>query len=64
MKDRPKLIFPREFDEHEPFEAGSGGYLRHLQVELPDGKPYPAFLIDPVRLRQELDDEVRAGRPF
>ena len=60
----PRLVFAYEFDEQAAYEAEGRGYLSHAFVELCDGSRYPVVFYDPVRLQQDLDDEVAAGNPF
>lgn len=66
MKDNdyPKLHLPEGFDERSEYETPFKGYLRDAQVELEDGNRYKVFFIDPVRLRQDLEEEVKLGRPY
>lgn len=60
----PKLRFAREFTEQDALEAQSRGYLSHVLVELAEGKLYPVFFYDPIRLQQDLAEGVRTGHPF
>lgn len=59
---RPRLVFQCDFDERAAFEAESRGFLSHVAVELDDGSRYPVIFYDPVRLQQEIDDSIKAGR--
>lgn len=58
----PRLIFPREFDELEEYDAASRGCLSHVLVEQQDGRTYTVEFYDSTRLAQELEYEVSAGR--
>jgi hypothetical protein len=58
----PKLLFEYEFGERERFEAKARGYLSHVVVEHSDGSRYSVVFYDCVRLQQDLEDEVSAGR--
>ena len=60
----PKLVFAFEFDERAAYEAEGRGYLSHAHVELPDGCKYPVVFYDPVRLQQDLEEEVTTGNPY
>jgi hypothetical protein len=40
------------------------GYLSDVVVQTDDGSRYRLYFIDPVRLRQTLEDDVSAGRPY
>ena len=61
---RYTVLFPEEFDARGEYESPFRGYLAGLIVQLEDGSRFSMFFVDPVRLRQELDDEVRAGHPY
>lgn len=60
----PKLHLPEWFDERAEFETTFKGYLNDVEVELEDGDRYRVFFIDPTRLRQDLEEEVRLGMPY
>lgn len=60
----PKLHLPEWFDERSEFETPFRGYLSHAEVELEDGTRYKLFFIDPIRLQQDLEEEVKLGRPY
>jgi hypothetical protein len=51
----PRLLLPEGFDERAAFEVSSKGWLS-TQVETYDGRLYPIFFYDPVRLQQDLED--------
>lgn len=59
----PRVIFPKGFDERAAFETPLKGWLS-AQVEAEDGLRYAVYFCDPVRLQQDLDEEVKTGRPF
>jgi hypothetical protein len=58
------ILFPEGFDERAEFETPLKGYLRDVQVRLENGSCYRLFFIDTTRLRQDLDAEIEAGRPY
>src|SRR5947207_3716361 len=60
----PILRFAREFSDQDAFEAQSRGYLSHVLVQLGEGRLYPLFFYDAVRLQQDLDESAKHGRPF
>ena len=60
---KPELIFEGGFDEREEAECRDRGYRSHVWVELANGDRYPAVFYDPVRLRQDLETEFKAGNP-
>jgi hypothetical protein len=50
-----QLLWPEGFDERAEVEAGWRGYLSHARVQLDDGRVFPVYFIDPVRLQQDLE---------
>jgi hypothetical protein len=60
----PTLIFPPWIDERAKAEAPARGYLSGAVVRCHDEREFPVFFVDPVRLRQELDDNAAAGQPW
>jgi hypothetical protein len=61
---KPRLIFEGGFDERDASESKARGYRSHVWVELADGDRYPLVFYDATRLRQDLDDESKAGNPY
>jgi len=59
-----RLIFEHGFSERDEIEAPMRGYRSHVYVELTDGSRHAVTFFDTERLRQELDQEAAAGRPF
>lgn len=59
---RPQVIFPDGFDERAAFEAPLKGWL-HAHVELENGSCYAVHFSDPVRLQQDLEENIRTGEP-
>ncbi len=59
-----KIHFGEHFDERAELEMSDRGYLSHVVVELDDGSRYPVFFFEPTRLRQELEIDVKSGRPY
>jgi hypothetical protein len=55
--------FPEWYDERGEWEAESKGWLQGVQIELPDGKRFPLFFYDPVRLAQDLEADTSQDRP-
>jgi hypothetical protein len=60
----PKLRFVGGFSDKDAFDAQGAGYLSHVMVEFGDGRLYPVFFYDIVRLQQDLEENVKLGRPF
>jgi hypothetical protein len=60
----PRVILPEGFDERRAFETPLRGYLSDVFVETEEGLRYPVFFVDPVRLAQELEDNVELGQGF
>lgn len=58
----PRIIFPDGFDDRAAFEVTMKGWLS-AEVETEDGRRYPVFFYDSVRLQQDLETEVKLGRP-
>ena len=58
------VYFPEGYDQRAAFETPFKGYLGDVVVRLEDGSRYRLYFVDPVRLRQTLDDDIRRGRPF
>jgi hypothetical protein len=58
----PRVIFPEGFDERVAFEANLKGWLS-AQVELEDGACYAVYFSDPIRLQQDLEENVKLGKP-
>ena len=59
-----RLVFEHGFSERDEIEGPMRGYRSHVWVELSDGTMHPVTFFDPVRLRQELEQEAESGRPF
>ena len=59
-----RLVFEGGSDERDEHETPLRGYRSHVVAQLEDGSQYRLTFYDPVRLKQVLDDEVAAGRPF
>jgi hypothetical protein len=57
----PTLLFSREFDDLEEYDATSRGCL-DAKVQQQDGRTYPVTFYDCTRLVQDLEYEVSAGR--
>ena len=60
----PRLLFDFPFDEQTAFEAEARGYWGHSRVELNDGTVHPVVFYDPIRLSQDLQEEMARARPF
>jgi hypothetical protein len=59
-----RFVFPSGPSELDEFEAQMRGYRSNIWVELSDGTKHLVTFFDPVRLRQELEQEIKGGRPF
>ena len=64
MSSGAELLFSFEFDERAAYEVEQKGWLEQVSVGLPDGRVISVCFYDPVRLAQELDSEVKRGKPF
>jgi hypothetical protein len=58
----PQIFFPPGYDARQEFETPARGYLSHVQVQLENGNRYQLFFYDPVRLQQDLEEQVKSGR--
>jgi hypothetical protein len=54
-----RLLFPQDFDGRAEAEAAERGYLSHVRVEFDDGRTFPVFFVDPVRLAQEVSENAK-----
>lgn len=59
---KPQIIWPEGFDERAAFEITLKGWLS-AQVELEDEDRYTVYFSDPVRLQQDLEENVKLGKP-
>jgi hypothetical protein len=50
-----RILWPEGFDERAQIEAGWRGYLSHARVLLDDGRVFPVYFVDPVRLAQDVE---------
>lgn len=58
-----EVVFPDGFDDRAAFEMAAKGWLS-AHVEIKDGRQFSVYFSDPVRLQQDLDESVRAGKPY
>jgi hypothetical protein len=58
------LLFEGGWSERDASEAEARGYRSHVTAVLPDGRRYALVFYDPVRLRQDLQEESRLGRGY
>ncbi len=63
-KPKAKLCFDYDFDEQIAAETADRGYWAYSHVELDNGARRQVVFYDPVRLRQDLEEESRQGKPF
>ncbi len=60
----PLIQFPDGYDALCEFETPARGYLSNVLVSLEDGSRYQLCFYDPVRLEQDLQEEVKSGRGY
>jgi hypothetical protein len=60
----PVVQFPPWFDQRCEREMPARGYLSDVTVKGENGNVFRVYFIDPVRLRQTLEDDAIAGKPF
>jgi hypothetical protein len=58
----PHLVFPSRSDKRHLDEMTSKGYT-YVAVEVEQGAFYNLFFYDPVRLVQDLDENLKSGYP-
>jgi hypothetical protein len=58
-----KLVFEGGFSERDQFEARARGYRSHVVAQFVSGEQYPLVFYDPVRLKQDLEDEGNGHTP-
>ena len=64
METAPKLIFKDGWDERDEVETSMKGCRSDGIVDCGDGRSYSVYFIDPIRLEQDLEEEVECGSPF
>jgi hypothetical protein len=57
-----KLVLPPDFDDYA-WEVEAKGYFGSAQL-VDDGKCLNVIFYDPVRLQQDIESELAAGKPF
>lgn len=60
--NEPRVVWPEGFDERAAFEMPLKGWSS-AQVELANGTRYAVYFSDPIRLQQDLDEQVQLGQP-
>lgn len=60
----PTLTFRYGFDHDDEIDTPLKGYRSDAIVVAPDGQEYTVYFYDPVRLRQDLEEEIKNGRPY
>ncbi|HEY7311546.1 MAG TPA: hypothetical protein VH643_19440 [Gemmataceae bacterium] len=58
------IVFPEWYDARCEHETPFKGYLSDVVVRLEDGARYKLYFIDPVRLRQTLEEEATLGKRY
>lgn len=59
----PRLVLPEWFDDRVLFEMPYKGFFV-AEVELEDKSHYILNFYDPIRLNQELDDNISLDKPY
>jgi hypothetical protein len=62
--EKYEVVFPEWYDERGEWEAKEKGWLQGVEVRFSSGDVHPLFFYDPVRLAQDLESDVKHGRPF
>ena len=56
-----KIIYPIEWNERDHYERSRKGWLSDVIVEMDDGSEHSLSFYDPVRLQQDLEENVKRG---
>ena len=56
-----KVVYPIDWDEIDLIERAAKGWLSGVIVQAEDGIEHELSFYDPVRLAQEIDDELAEG---
>jgi len=56
------LSFTCDFDERTEWEIQQKGWFEQVVVRLPDGSTVPICFWDPIRLKQDLEADLKSGR--
>jgi hypothetical protein len=59
-----EVVFPEWYNERGEWEANEKGWLQGVEIRFSNGDVHPLFFYDPVRLAQDLETDVKHGRPF
>ena len=59
----PIISFPEGFEERLELEMTARGYLSSVVVQLGE-EQYRLFFYDPVRMQQDLEEEIKLGRSY
>jgi hypothetical protein len=59
----PMLTFPLGFNERDEWEMERKGFV-YAFLEYKDGRKYSVMFIDPVRLRQDIQDTLQSGSSY
>jgi len=58
------ILFPDWYDDRAEYETPLKGLLGGVHVQWENGTAYERFFIDPIRLQQTLEDDIKAGRAY
>jgi hypothetical protein len=61
--EHPRLLFEQPLDDRLAFEMEQKGWCGIGIVELPSRARIRVFFYDPVRLAQDLETDLKLGRP-
>ncbi len=56
-----KIKYPFEWSERDHFERPAKGWLSDVTLELDNGNVHIVTIYDPVRLAQDLEEELGSG---
>ena len=64
MPQYPRVVFHPSHDARSKEEMTDRGYVSHVYVVTKGERYFPVFFYDPLRLGQDLNQEIKLGRPF
>ena len=59
-----QIVFPDWYDQRGEWEAREKGWLKGVEIRFANGNARPLFFYDLTRLAQDLDAEIKQGRPY
>lgn len=57
-----KIEYPIEWNDRDRFERTAKGWLDDVVVEIDNGQKHRLFFYDPIRLKQDPEEEIKLGK--